>query len=223
MGWLITLGILTLLAVLPLGVSARYDAGGALVRLIIGPVRITLFPRPKKDKKTKAEKKKKEPAAQKSAEPAPQAEAKPEEKPAAKPEEKKQSGGSLTDFLPLVRVVLDFLGDFRRKLRVDVLELKLILAADDPCDLAMNYGRAWTAVGNLLPRLERWLVIKKRDINVECDFTASETKVIARLDLTITLGRLLAAVFTLAFRGLAEFLKIIIKRKGGASNEPKSS
>ena len=34
MGWLIALGVLVLLALLPLGISARYDASGALVRLI---------------------------------------------------------------------------------------------------------------------------------------------------------------------------------------------
>lgn len=215
MGWLITLGVLTLLAVLPLGVSARYDAAGVLVRLIAGPVKITLFPRPHKDKKPKKSKKKEEKA------PSEKKAAPKEEKP-KEPQEKK-SGGSLTDFLPLVKTALDFLGDFKRKLRVDVLELKLILAADDPCDLAVNYGRAWTEVGNLMPQLERLFVIKKRNVEVECDFTASETKVFARLDLTITLGRLLAAVFKFAFRALIQFLKIMNKRKGGAVNESKSS
>ena len=115
-----------------------------------------------------------------------------------------------------MKEALRFLGDFRRKLRVDVLEMKLIMASDDPCDLAVNYGRAWAAVGNLLPQLERLFVIKKRDIQVECDFTASETLVIARLDLTITLGRLLAAVVVFGVRALKEFLKIKKKRKGGA-------
>ena len=108
---------------------------------------------------------------------------------------KKKSGGPITDFLPLVKVVLKFLDGFRRKLRVNVLELKLIMAADDPCDLATNYGRAWAAVGNLMPQLERVFVIKKRNIEVECDFTADKTRVLARLDLTITLGRILGLVF----------------------------
>ena len=116
-----------------------------------------------------------------------------------------------------------FLGDFRRKLRLDNLRVKLIMAADDPCDLAVNYGRTWAAVGNLLPQLERIFVIKKRDIEVACDFTASETLIIARLDVTITLGRLLALVFGYAIRALIQFLKIMKKRKGGAQNESKTS
>jgi len=220
MGWLITLGVLTLLAIVPLGVSIRYDASGAVVRVIAGPVKITLFPRPKKEKKPQKEKKPEKKPEQQPAQPAQAPEkAGPEQ---VKPEEKEQkapkkSGGPITDFLPLIRVALDMLGAFRRKLRLNVLELKLIMAADDPCDLAVNYGRAWAAVGNLMPRLERLFVIKKRNIEVECDFEAVQTTVIARLDLTITLGRILATAVIYGVKALIEFLKIKNKRKGGAS------
>ena len=201
-GWLIALAILFLLAILPLGVSARYDAAGALIRLIAGPVRITLFPMKKKEKKEKNKKEEK---------PAPKKQPKPKQKPV----EDKPSGGPITDFLPLLQVALDMLSDFRRKLRVDRLEAKIILAGDDPCDLATNYGRAWAALGNLWPRLEEFLVIKKRDVQIECDFLADSTVISARLDLTITLGRLLALVFVNGFRALTEFFKIMNKRKGG--------
>ena len=205
MGWLIAFAVIFLLAILPLGASVNYDANGPLVKVIAGPVRFTVFPR---KKKVKAEKPKK--AADKNAEGA--ADNAAQEKPA----EKKQKGGSLLDFLPLVQVALDLLGDFGRKLRVDRLDLKLIMAADDPCDLAINYGRAWAAAGNLFPLLERTFVIKKRNIEVECDFTASEMLVIARLDLTITLGRLIALVVRYGLRGLREYLNILKLRKGGA-------
>ena len=225
MGWIITLGILVLLAILPLGASVKYDADGPLVRLIAGPVKITLFPRPKKPKK---EKKPKEPkkTPEKKEKPAPAAPKEPaKEQPAATPEkpEKKKSGGPVTDFLPLLKVALDLLNDFRRKLRVNRLEVKLVMAGGDPCDLAINYGKAWAAVGNLMPQLERVFVIQQRNIDVECDFNADKTRVQARLDLTITLGRLLGLVFVLIGRAIVELIKIIIKRKGGAVNEPKSS
>ena len=94
------------------------------------------------------------------------------------------------------------------------------MAGGDPYNLAMNYGKAWAAVGNLLPKLEQWFVIRERDIEVECDFVESSTKVIAHMDLTITLGRLLAAVFKFLFKALIKFLQIMKKRKGGAKNEP---
>lgn len=202
MGWLITLGILVLLAVLPLGIHIRYDEDGALGKLIAGPIRILLFPRPKKEKPKKEPKPKKK---KKAAAPA-----------APKPKEKKK-GGPITDFLPLVDVALGFLNGFRKKLRVNCLELKIVMAGSDPCDLAVNYGKAWAALGNLQPLLERVLVIQKRNIELECDFVASTTLVTARVDITITLGRLLALVAVAGFRAVKELLKIMKKRKGGAA------
>ena len=231
MGWLITVGILCFLAIIPLGVSAIYDEDGVLVHIVAGPLRFQVVP-----VKKKAAKPAKKKSAPKSNNTVPKDTAE-NKKPAQKEtpantsnasqpdgsDKKKKSGGPITDFLPLVKVLLRFLDGFRRKLRVNVLELKLILAADDPCDLAVNYGRAWAAVGNLMPQLERIFVIQKRNIEVECDFTADKTKVLAQLDLTITVGRMLALVFILIVRALVELIKILIKRKGGAVNEPKSS
>lgn len=213
MGWLIALGVVIVLALLPLGVRASYSEEGPLVRVILGPVRYTVFPRPKKEKK--------DPKRQKKA--APPEKVKPQREEPVPPQPPKEEtpkqekkGGSVTDFLPLVKVALDFLGDFRRKLRLNDLELKLIMAGGDPCDLAVNYGRAWAALGNLIPQMERLFVIKKRDMEVECDFTASETRVLARVDMTITLGRLLALAIRYGFRAGKEFITIQKKRKGGA-------
>ena len=214
MGWIIALGVVILLAILPLGVRIRYNSDGMLVKVIAGPLKITVFPLPKKQKKEKRKKSSPKQVEQQEEENLPQPPQPPKKKKEKKPKEEK--GGSLTDFLPFVKLALDFLNDFRKKLRIDHLELKLILAADDPCDLAVNYGRTWAAVGNLMTALDRVLVIGKRNIEVECDFTASQTLVIAGLDLTITLGRLLSMVGTVAVRGLKEFLIFKKKRKGGA-------
>ena len=213
MGWWITLGVVTLLAILPLGVRVCYDSAGPLVKVVLGPVKIKVYPRPKKTEQPKKETKKQPEAA-----PAPE-EAhlpKPPQPPAPKTSPKKEKGGSLKDFLPFVKLGLDFLGDFRRKLRVKQLYLRLILAGEDPCDLAVNYGKTWTAVGSLIPALERWFVIKNRDVEVACDFTASETLVVARLEITITLGRLLSLAAVYAVRGIREYIVFRNKRKGGA-------
>lgn len=212
MGWLVTFGILFLLAVLPLGVRVNYDDHGPLVKVILGPIKFTVYPLPKKEKKKKPEKKQ-ETKEEKQEETLPKPPQPPKQE---KPKEKKQ-GGSLTDFIPFVKLIFRFLGDFRRKLRLDNLYLRLILASSDPCDLAVNYGKTWAAVGNLLPALEKWFVIKKRDVEVECDFTASETLVIARIDVTITLGRLLSLIAVYAVRALKEYLNFRNKRKGGAA------
>lgn len=216
MGWWITLGILTILAIVPVGVRVCYDAEGPLVKLVLGPVKLTLFPRPKKDQKPEKEKKEKQ-SKQKAKKTAEEANLPKPPQPLAEKKPKGKKGGSLKDFLPFVKLAVDFLGDFRRKLRMKELYLRLILASSDPCDLAVNYGKTWTAVGNFLPALERWFVIQKRDVEVECDFTASETKVIARLEITMTLGRLLSLAAVYAVRGLKEFIVFRNKRKGGAS------
>ena len=50
-GWLIVLGILILLAILPLGVSVIYNEDGPLVRVIAGFIRMKVFPLKKKEKK----------------------------------------------------------------------------------------------------------------------------------------------------------------------------
>ena len=208
MGWLIALAVLVLLAILPLGASVLYDEDGPRVRIVAGPLKIQVFPLKKKPKKNKpkAEKPKKDKKPKKAA---PEGE-KPE------PFPKPKTGGSWTDFLPLVRVALDLLNDLRRKLRVDHLKLHLTMAGDDPCDLAVNYGRMNASLAALIAQLERFLVIKKRDVHIDCDFAASETVILARLDLTITLGRLLSIAAVYGVRALTTFLKIKKQREGGA-------
>lgn len=202
MGWLIALGILLLLALLPLGISLRYDREGASVTVRVGLVHYRLYPGKKKGKKPKTE---------------PEPKKGPSKAPQTTGGEKKASGGSLTDFLPLVKTGLDMLCDLRRKIRVKELHLRWILAASDPADLGISYGRAWAALGNLMPQLEQLFVIRKRDVEVECDFTASESKCIARLDVTITLGRMLALAAVYGVRVLKEYKMIQTKGKGGAA------
>lgn len=202
MGWLIALLILVILAWLPLGVTARYNAEGFFLKVIAGPVRIPILPKKKKDGQTEKTPKKK-----KSANPGASAEK------TAPP--KKESGGPVTDFLPIVKTLLDLMNAFRKKLRINHLQLKLIMAADDPCDLAVNYGKANAAMGNLLPLLVQCFVIKKQDIEIECDFESNQTVFLARADLTITLGRLLGILVWYGVRALKQFLSIQKKRKGG--------
>jgi len=203
MGWWIALAVIVLLAILPLGAGIIYGESGFAADIIAGPVRIKLFPKPKKEKKKK-EKPKKESKSGKNS--------------SGKAEKKTDSkkGGPVTDFLPLLKTALDLLNDFRKKLRVNRLEVKVVLAGGDPCDLAVNYGKAWTAVGNVMPHLERFLVIKKRDIRIECDFVESGTSIYVYLDLTITFGRLICLLVRYGVRALREYLTIMKKRKGGA-------
>ena len=203
MGWLIFLGVLVLLGCLPLGVRLNFDEGGFRAAVLIGRIPVRLYPVPRwLQNMTSKHQKKEQP---------------PEPKPkGAETQSQEQPGGGIRRFLPFVRLGLELLGDFRRKLRVNFLRLRLTLAGEDPCDLAVNYGRAWAALGNLMPNLERTLVIRKRDVEIQCDFQAEETTVVFAMDLTMTLGRLLGLALGYGLRALKIFLTM---KKAVQTNE----
>ncbi len=201
MVWLIILAILILLGFTRVGILADYNHEGAGLLLLVGPVRIRLYPGKKGDKKDK-QKKKSNSGDKNTA--------------SAKTTGEKQKG-TLQDFLSVARFVLEVLSDFRRKIRINDLQLKLILAGDDPCDLSVNYGRAWAALGSLMPQFERLFIIRKRNLEVECDYLADTTQIRARIHITITIARLLSVIVYHGIRGLRKYYKIIKQIKGGAT------
>lgn len=191
MGWIIALVILLALFFLPFGFCAVYRQSNAGVWLLIGPLKFRVFPGNKKENNTKQQDN-------------------------DKAENEPTKGGNLRDFWLTARTLFQFLEEFRKKIRVKNLEVKLVLAGDDPSDLAVNYGRAWAAVGNLIPHLERFFVIKKRNIQVECDFLADQTRVYARLDATITLIRALQLLSKHGIKVIKQLMNLKKLRKGGA-------
>jgi len=197
-GWLIAFAVLFGLGILPLGVRAVYRDKHPGIWILVGPLKLRVFPGKPKEKKTDKTPPKTVTSQKK------------------KPKEKTEKGGSYRDFIPIVETVLDFLGQFRRKLRINRLEMKLVLAGGDPCDLAVNYAKAWAALGNLQPQLERLFVIKKRDLEVECDFTSDTTLIFVRVDATITLARTLHLLSWHGVKILINLLKLKKLRKGGA-------
>lgn len=191
--WMTLLAIfaaLVLIGCIPVGVDARYNAEGVFLAAKLGPIRLQLLPQ--KPKKKKKQQKKPEKAASQEKKPNP------------------ILSGGVDEILQLLDIVLDTLGDLRRKLRVNELTLYVrIGGSDDPAKAAMGYGRAWAAIGAITPSLERLFVIKKRDIRPALDYTISNTQVDAHLVTTITIGRSLA----LALRAGIRFLKILNERK----------
>ncbi len=192
MWWLIAVGVVLLILMIPVGIRGRYNDSGGIAWVTAGPFRFLLYPDKISDKKTS-------------------------EAIADFAKNKTVKGGKLSDFYPLFGDVLDILSELRRRLRVKKLVFKVILACDDPCSLAVNYGKAWTAVGNLMPRLEQFLVIRKRDIEVECDFSADKTRVYADIHVTIPLVRLIGIILVRGTRIMKKYWSIIEKRKGGTN------
>lgn len=192
MGWLIALAVLAGIAILPVGIRGVYRESTAGVWLLIGPVKLRLYPaKAKKEKKSGQPKKE-------------------------NVDSDNKKGGKLQEILPLARPILDFLNQLRKKLVVKNLELKVILAGDDPCDLAVNYGRAWAALGSLMPQLDRVLTIRKKDIEVESDFTAESICVYARVDVMVSIGRGLYLCCRYGVKFIKDILKMKNLQKGGA-------
>ena len=196
--WLITIAIVVFLCLLPLGISVTYHEGGFLVSLITGPFRFRLYPG--KERKEKNEEKN---------------ENKPEKKRSRSSTASQKNGGKLTDFVPLLETVLDLLVDFKRKLVVKNLEFQLTLADSDPCELAIKYGKVWAVASSLVALLEQTFRIQKRNIEVQCDFTASETLVFAQIDLVVGVGSVIYLACRHGIKFLKKYLSIYNQRKGG--------
>lgn len=194
-GFLIFLSIILLFLLIPCGICAAYSNDGISARLIVGPIRINLLrSEAKKTKKPKVEKKTEK----------------------YESHEKVKETKKIADFWPVLKLILNFLIDFKRKLIVNNLRFKMILGDSDPYRLSLNYGRYWAVIGNLMPHLESCFTIKKRNIEIECDYTKTDTKIDAAIDLRLTLGTLLHMVLHHGIRILVKYFKISNQTKDGA-------
>jgi len=195
MGWLIAAALLIFICLLPISIHFFYDAAGARVLLGIGPIRISVYPRRKSPRN-----KKKTDTVQTG-------------KKSQKPTENK--GGKLSDFLPLTETILELVTELQRRLVITDLQLKICMTGDDPCDLSVQYGRTWAAIGNLVPQLERLFILKKRSFDISCDYTSDSSYVLAKVILKITLCRLLWIAIFHGRHVLKRYVQIYNIRKGG--------
>lgn len=172
------LGLLVALLFLPVGVQVRYDDSGFRISLLAGPIRWQLLPAKSGwlHRKWTRSKPKKAPK------PAPKKVVAPRSAP---------KGGAWSELRPYWPVLHNLLQGLRRRLLVRRLEFWVKLGGGDPCDLAVRYGRAWAALGATEPLLDRALRIRRKDIQIFCDFTAENTEAYLRLDLVLCPARLL--------------------------------
>lgn len=198
MGWLIAVGCLLLLGLVPLGVCARYDNGATCVWISVGFLRFSVYPSEKKAAKHDHNSKKSKGARSDSNENA------------------NKNARGISDYWPRVQLVLDFLMDFRRRLQINDLRFRAVLAADDPYKLSVNYGYSWAALGNLMPIIERYFKIKNRNLEVLCDYTAEKTEIYGYINMTITVSQLLSIGLYHGIKVLRKYKSITKKAKDGA-------
>ena len=195
-GWIIAAAVLVALALLPLGVRAQYD-GAFRLWVVISFIKIPML---SGDKPKKVEK--------------PKAEAKESAKEKVPAEKKSIFRLDLQhhwkDYLALV---WDLLGGLRRKLLLRELTFLAYFGGKEPDERALNYGRAWAAIGTTMPMLEQSFHIRKRDVRAVYDETAEQIHLYLSLYVSIRLGQLLY----LALRALRRFL--VIQKKAVNENE----
>lgn len=195
------LGLLILLNLLRVGVSAGYEAQALSVSARIGPLTIPVLPKPPESKPKKPKKEKPPKAAEKE----------PEE------QTKEKKWPDPETIFVLARLALKAAGAFRRKLQVELFRLVFIAGADDPYNTAMQYAYVNAALGSLRPLAERALHIKKRDVQVSTDFTADKPQIEARLTLTIRIGQIVAIGIVFG----VGYLKFMLHKKKAAKAQQK--
>lgn len=185
-----------LVALLRVGVQAEYSDAGICVQAKVGPVFITVFPRPpKKEKKPKKPKAKKEKKRKGETDEAP-------------PEKKKaKKGGNLELVLAVLGEVGELLSRFRHKLCVNVLTVYYTAAADDPYAAAMQFGEVSAGMGALVPLLENAFRIRDRDFQANVDFMAEKPVVYLNLRLSIAIWEIIYVVSGVVWTLLIQLLK----------------
>ena len=212
---LCVLGLIFLISFIPVGATAEYSKEGPLVLAHAGPVTLQLIP--KKKKSDAAEKQKKEKKKKKG-----KSESEDDEASDAS-ETKKKQGGKLPMFRELIALAIKAQASLRNKLRIKNLVLHLTVggSGEDPSKAAQLYGKAWAALGNLMPLLMQTFRIEKRDIRADIDFLSEETTIYAKATLVITIGAILRFGIYYGIRGFRIYRRHTKKggMKHGTSSE----
>ena len=201
---LFLLVLLLLILLLPARVRVMLRQEKFFLWVGLGPFRLRLLPwkekKPKKQKKSEnpeeAKPQKREPPPS----PPPQAE-RPGEAAGPAPQIRKEkestpvSGGmeklDIPYIMDLIHLGLSAMGQFRRALRVDRFLLDCAIATGDAAKTAMAYGAAAAGVGMFLPLLEENLWVRKKDIQVICDFEGTESQIFLEVQVSALVFQLL--------------------------------
>lgn len=222
---LIILGVLLLIGLIPVGVVFRYRETAQL-RLVIAFFHKQLLPKkPKTRKQLEKEKAKKEAKAAKKAEKKKKKEASGLiAKPPEPPKPKKPLRDRILDLLPWAKLGVRFVREFfGHRLCIRRLMIRAALAGDDPAKLAAQNGKAWEAIGIVVPVLEQAFRIKQKKIAVYPDFTASKTDLEAEVAIRLRVGGVVWMLLRYACKALGVLIRSKAsgkkRRKDGADGE----
>ena len=165
---------LLLLSQIRLWALAGYTASGALLRAGLGPFGFTLFHAslPTSDPKTRR-------AAKKAG--------RRERKRSEREAEAKERGAALELFWDIFDMFLEVSSRFKRKLRIDLIQLHITWGAADPADAAIGYGRAQGVLHTILPLLEVNFKVKETAATIDIDYTLEKPTVYAKVACSLTM------------------------------------
>lgn len=201
---LFLLVLLLLVLLLPARVRVMLRQEKFFLWVGLGPFRLRLLPwkekKPKKQKKSEKPEEAKPQNREPPPSPPPQAE-RPGEAARPAPQIRKEkentpvSGGmeklDIPYIMDLIHLGLSAMGQFRRALRVDRFLLDCAIATGDAAKTAMAYGAAAAGVGMFLPLLEENLRVRKKDIQVICDFEGTESQIFLEVQVSALVFQLL--------------------------------
>ena len=215
-GWII-LGVLVLLITLilltPVGADFGYEQGRLHASLKLGWIKLRLFPRkkepdsdtpqpPKKKKKKKKQEKPKE--------------EKPEQE--EKPKQKRKLDITLDEIFGLLKAVLDGVGHFGKRLRIDRFVLHLVVAGYDPYNVAMTYGKVNALLSAFAPACTK-LDTSNSDVWTAVDFTTEWPQIEFGMGLSFRIGVLFGVVGRIAVGAI----KVLLQRRKRMKQEAKAA
>ena len=187
---LIVLAVLLLVGLIRVGAQVEYCEQGFFARLRIGAWLVPLFPKQQKPAKE---------AKKKAADTQPQ-----------------KKGGLVKTVLNLLPLVLDTVKKLWRKLRVDKLDVSLVVSTDDPADTAIAYGQANALLGALWQPLTQAFHVKDGHAHVGVDFEGGEPSVYLLADITLTIGQLICLAVVFGVKALGILIRTRTTRSSAA-------
>ena len=108
-----------------------------------------------------------------------------------------------------------------QRIRIDPMDVSIVLGDENPANTAEWYGWVNAAVWTVMPRLEEWLHMPHPHVHMAMDFNAMETKVSGTVGVSFQIGDLLAIGFAAAGPLLRFGIPFLKKQKAIKREEAK--